>query len=144
MNKIKKTMDLEDEKVSTKVKISALWIAILFIFAYVDIFSFYKPEIIPGIQAGKMFIFQITQTFVFLTTLYIVIPSLMVFLSLVLPPKVNRLTNIIVAIFYLVTILGSCIGETWVFYLFGSLVESILLGVIIWYAVKWPKQNEGR
>jgi hypothetical protein len=136
--------ELEDAKISTKVKISALWVAILFIFAYVDIFMFFKPGVIAGVQAGKVFIFQITQTFVFLTTLYVVIPSLMVFLSLVLPPKVNRLTNIIVAIFYLVTILGSCIGETWVFYLFGSLVESILLGVIIWYAVKWPKQNEGR
>jgi hypothetical protein len=142
MTSMKKTIELEDTKVSTKVKISALWIAILFIFAYVDIFAFYKPGMIAGIQAGKVFMFQITQTFVFLTTLYIVIPSLMVFLSLVLVPKVNRWTNIIVAIFYLVTILGSCIGETWAFYLFGSLVESILLGVIVWYAVKWPKKGK--
>jgi hypothetical protein len=67
MTSIKKTMELEDTKVSTKVKISAIWVAILFIFAYVDIFAFYKPGMIAGIQAGKVFMFQITQTFVSLT-----------------------------------------------------------------------------
>ena len=142
MNVNNKINHLEDVKVSTKLKISALWIAVMFIFAYVDIFAFFKPGTISGIQAGKVFIFQITQTFVFLTTLYVVIPSLMVFFSLVLPPKVNRWTNIIVAFFCIVTILGSCIGETWIFYLFGSVVESVLLLVIVWYAVKWPKQRD--
>lgn len=133
---------LEDTKVSIKLKISALWITMLFIFAYVDIFAFYKPGTISGIQSGKMFVFDITQMFVFFTTLYIVIPSLMVFLSLMLPPKVNRWTNIIVALFYIVTIIASCVGETWAFYLFGSLLECLLLVLIIRYAWMWPKQGE--
>jgi len=141
MNTIKKTAELEDVKINVKFKISALWIVMLFVFAYVDIFGFYKTGIIEGIIAGKVSTFLINQSFLFLTTLYILIPSIMVFLTLVLKPKVNRFTNIIVSILYIVSILLSCIGETWAFYIFGSIVESLLLLLIIWFAMKWPKQK---
>lgn len=142
MNSIKKTSEMEDVKINVKLKISALWIAILFVFAYVDIFAFYRPGFIEGIMAGKVATFQINQVFLFLTTLYILIPSIMVFLSLVLKPKVNRWTNIIVGILYLVINSLSCIGEIWAFYIFGSIVESLLLLLIIWYAWKWPRKEE--
>lgn len=133
--------DLLNFEVNVKIKLSALWIVIMFLYAYVDIFSLFKPGSIEGIIAGKMFIFQIDQIFLFLTTLYIVIPSLMIFLSLVLKPKVNRWINIVVSIFYFVTMLGACIGETWSFYIFGTIIESLLLFFIIWYAWKWPRQE---
>jgi hypothetical protein len=141
MDSTKRTVELEDVKINVKFKISALWIAVMFLYAYVDIFSLFKPGIIEGIMAGKMAIFQINQIFLFLTTLYILIPSMMVFLSLVLKSKVSRWTNVVVAIVYLVSILGGCIGETWAFYIFGSIAESLLLLFIIWYAWKWPKQE---
>lgn len=139
MNLNKTTIEMEDIKINVKLKISALWIAVLFLYVYVDIFSLYKPGIIEGIMAGKVFVFPISQIFLFLTTLYIVIPSIMVFLSLVLKPKVNRWINIIVSIFYFVTMVGACVGETWAFYIFGTVIESLLLFLIIWYAWKWPK-----
>lgn len=140
MDSNKKNGELEDVKVNVKLKISALWVAMLFVFAYVDIFSLQRPGIIQDILAGKMFLFQINQTFLFTTTLYILIPSIMVFLSLVLKAKVNRWVNIIIAIFYFVSILGGCIGETWAYYLVGSAIECIMLIGIIVYAWKWPKQ----
>jgi len=135
------TKNLLDVEVNVKIKLSALWIVVMFLYAYVDIFSLFKPGIIEGIIAGKVFIFQVSQLFLFLTTLYIVIPSVMIFLSLVLKPKVNRWTNIIVSIFYFVTMLGACIGETWSFYIFGTIIESLLLFLIVWYAWKWPKRT---
>ncbi|PSL57082.1 hypothetical protein B0I31_10259 [Saccharothrix carnea] len=54
----------------------------------------------------------------------------MVILTLLLAPRVNR----IVSFLYLITILVSCIGETWVYYL---LVEVVLL-VIARAAWRWP------
>lgn len=141
MNAVNKTTEMEDVKINVKLKISALWIAMLFVFAYVDIFALYRPGIIEGIMAGRVATFQINQVFLFLTTLYILIPSVMVFLSLALKPKVNRWANIIVGILYIVSILGSGIGETWAFYIFGSIVESLLLLLIVWYAWKWPKRE---
>lgn len=141
MDSNKKTTELEDIKINVKLKISALWIAMMFIFAYVDIFGFFRQDIIDGIMVGKVATFQINQVFLFLTTLYIVIASIMVFLSLVLKPNVNRWTNIIVSVLYIVTILGSCMGETWAYYIFGSILECLLLLMIILYAWKWPKQE---
>jgi len=65
----------------------------------------------------------------------------MVFLSLALPAKANRWTNIIVGILYIFVMLGSAIGVSWFYYIFGSIVEVVLLLLIVWYAWKWPKQE---
>jgi hypothetical protein len=62
----------------------------------------------------------------------------MVFLSLALPVKANRWTNIIVGILFIVVTLGMTIGESYVFYIFGSIVETVLLLLIVVYAWKWP------
>ncbi len=65
---------------------------------------------------------------------------LMVFLSLTLKPKANRWVNIIVGIFHIVIVIsGLFIGESWAYYIFGSIVEVVLLSLIVWNAWKWPK-----
>ncbi|MBU2576196.1 MAG: hypothetical protein KKF50_00560 [Nanoarchaeota archaeon] len=139
INTNKKTARIfEDIKINVKLKISALWIAMLFLFAYVDIFGFYRPGIIDEIRSGIVAGMQITQGFLIFGTVYILIPSLMVFLSLTLKPTINRWTNIILALLYASSIVFFCIGETWVFYIFGSIVEVLLLLSIVWYAWKWP------
>ena len=120
--------------VSVRVKIAGLWTALLFVFAYVDIFALFRADIINDVLAGKVHVFEVSQTFLFYTTLYVTIPSLMIFLSLVLAPKINRLANIVVAVVFAVTIAGGMVGETWIYYLFGSVVELVLLGIIVWYA----------
>lgn len=65
----------------------------------------------------------------------------MVVLSLILKPQANRITNIAVSLLYAVTIVVSCIGETWVYYLLGSAVEIVLLLAIARTAWKWPRQH---
>ena len=72
------------------------------------------------------------------TLVYILPPIAMVVLSLLLRPRANRITNIAVSLLYTATILVSCIGETWVYYLLGSAVEAVLLLVIARTAWKWP------
>ncbi len=124
--------------IDTRLKIAALWTSLLFIFAYVDIFAFFRADILQGALAGKVAVFTVDQNFLLLTTIYVIIPSLMISLSLILPPRTNRLTNIIVAAVYALTILGSCLGEVWIYYWVGSLTEVLLLLVIIRYAWKMP------
>ena len=124
--------------IDTRLKIAALWTSLLFIFAYVDIFAFFRADILQGALAGKVAVFTVDQSFLLLTTIYVIIPSLMISLSLILPPRANRLTNIIVAAVYALTILGSCLGEVWIYYWVGSLTEVLLLLVIIRYAWKMP------
>ena len=54
---------LEDIKIPTKLKLSALWAATLFLYAYGDIFGFFRPDVIESVKAGKIAGFQINQGF---------------------------------------------------------------------------------
>ena len=126
-----------------KLVLSALWIAMLIVFAYVDIFGFFRADILDAALDGKVATMGITvdQVFLAFTTVYILIPTLMVVLSLVLRPRVNRIVNIVVALVYAVSIIASCIGEAWVYYLLGSAVEVALLAAIVYHAWTWPKET---
>ena len=124
--------------VNLRTKISALWTAMLFVFAYVDLFSLYRPDFRADIEAGEIAGFAINQTFLLGTTAYVVIPSLMVFGALVLRPRVNRIANMALAIMYALTIVAGAIGE-WSYYILGSVIEVALLAAIVYYAWTWPK-----
>jgi len=125
--------------VNVRVKISALWTAMLFVFAYVDLFSLYRPDFRADLEAGEIAGFTINESFLLGTTLYVVIPSLMVFLALVLPPRVARIANIVLSLLYAVTIIAGAVGE-WNYYVLGSAVEVALLAAIIYHAWIWPKR----
>ena len=43
---------LDESKVNVTIKISALWAAMLFVFAYVDLFGLYRPDFRADLQAG--------------------------------------------------------------------------------------------
>jgi len=131
---------LEESKVNVRIKISALWAAMLFVFVYVGLFSLYRPDFRADIEAGEIAGFTIGQGFLLGTTVYILIPSLMLFLALVLRTRINRISNIALGIVYALTIIGASIGE-WSYWILGSTVEVGLLGAIVYYAWTWPKAS---
>jgi len=133
---------LEDVRVGVRLKISALWIAMLFLFAYGDIFAFLKPGRIEEVIGGEISGITITEGFLLAVSVYIVIASVMVFLTLVLGPSVVRWTNIVLPVLYVVSIVASAISETSAYFVFLSIVESALLLLIIWYAWTWPRQED--
>jgi hypothetical protein len=137
------TTILEDVKIDVKIKLSALWVASMFLFIYVDYFGLFIPGVMEKIIEGEVAHtgIQITQVFLLAVIILMMIPSLMIFLSLALPAKVNRWTNIIVAIFKIVVVVGGLIGESWAYYIFATIVEVVLLSLIVWYAWKWPKHE---
>lgn len=112
------------------------------LYVYVDVFGFYKPGIIEDILIGRVFEFQITPTFLLVALAFVTIPGLMIFLSLALPARVNRWTNIAVAILYIPFTLFNLVGDAWSYMYFGAAVEVALLSLIIWYAWKWPRTSE--
>ena len=129
----------EPSNVNVRIKISGLWTAMLFVFAYVDIFSLYRSDFRADIEAGQIGGFTVNQSFLLATTIYIVVPSLMVFATLVLRPRINRPANIALSAIYALTIIAGAIGE-WGYYILGSAVEVALLAAIVYYAWTWPKQ----
>lgn len=132
--------DFDPSPVNVRVKLAGLWTTTLFIFAYVDIFSFFRPDVRADIEAGQISSFEIGEAFLLGTTVYILLPSLMVFGSLVLKPRVARLSNVILAVVYALTIAAGAIGE-WAYYVLGSAVEVVLLAGITYYAWTWPKMD---
>jgi cell division protein FtsB len=130
----------EDVGVGVRLKITSLWIAMLFLFAYGDIFGFFAPGRIEEIQGGWISGMEITQTFLLAVSAYIAIASAMVFLTLVLRPAANRWVNIVVAALYIVSIVASMFGED-AYFVFLSLAEIAMLGLIVWYAWTWPERS---
>ena len=138
---IEMTNRLEDVKINVKIKLSALWVTVMFLYLYVDVFAYYIPGRLEDLIAGELGGVPITQEFLLVFMILMTIPSLMVFLSLTLKAKANRWTNIIVGILYLGVVLVSIIGDSNYFYIFVTSVEVVLLLLIVWHAWKWPKQE---
>jgi len=136
------TTDYQDYWINPRIKIAALWASMLFIFAYVDLFSLYRSDVRADIEAGQIFGFTIGQGFLLGVTVYILVPSLMLFLSLVLPVRVTRMANIVLAALYAVTIVGGTIGESNYYYILGSITEAALLAGVVYYAWTWPKASD--
>ena len=134
-----RTTDVQDTRVDVKVVLSGLWISTLFVFAYVDIFGFWRADVIDGALAGSVpgTGFAIDQTFLALTTAYVVIPSLMVVVSLLAPARVNRPANVVISLLYGASVVVTLVGETWLYYFLGSLVEVLLLLTIARTAWTW-------
>lgn len=141
-NKVKEVKkSLEDIKVNVKIKISALWVAIMALYIYNDFFSLYKPGSIEEMLQGNMGPFPVTQMALFSAALLMAIPAVMIFLSLVMKPRLNRIVNIILGIVYVVVMVISVQGE-WMYYIFMGVVEIILTALIVWFAIKWPRQEK--
>jgi hypothetical protein len=134
------TRQYRDTPVDVKLVLSALWTAMVFVFAYVDIFGFFRSDVLKAALDGKVATteFTVNQGFLAFALIYILPAVLMVILSLLLRPRVNQIVNIVVSLVYLITIIGLSIGETWVYYLLGSFIEVILLVAIARTAWKWP------
>ena len=133
---------LEDIKVSLKLKLATLWASFMFLYIYVDYFHLYMPGSIKDILAGKVFVFDISYVFLLIAMIFVAIPTLMIFLSVVLPAKVNRVTNIIVAIILIPYMLFNLVGEAWAHMYFAAAIEVVLLCLIIYYAWKWPRTEK--
>lgn len=132
---------LEDIKVNVKLKLAALWVSFMFLYIYVDYFHLYMPGSVQDILAGKMYVFDITQTALLIGLVSVTIPALMIFLSVALSAKVNRWVNTITAAVYIPYTLFNLAGEAWMHMVFGAVVEVAILLLIISYAWKWSKQE---
>ncbi len=129
----------EDIKVNVKLKLAALWTSLMFLIIYIDYFHLYMPGMMEDILKSRVFVFDITQGFLVGGLTVVTIPALMIFLSVALPAKANRMANIIAAAVNIPLILFNLAGVAWAHMVIGATVEVILLGLIIRYAWKWPR-----
>jgi hypothetical protein len=132
---------MEDIKVNTKIKLSALWVSMMLLYIYADILSLFRPGQVQEMLDGRMGPFPVSEGSLLTASILMIIPAMMVFLSLILNAKVNRGVNILFGLLYTLVNISNLIGETWVYYLLFGVVEIMCTGMIIWHAWKWPKQE---
>lgn len=131
---------LEDFKVNIRIRLSALWTAVMFCYIYGDYFELYVPKKVEGLLSGQNMLDSPIKLFA--ATFILIVPALMIFLSLILSPKFTKWLNISIGIFFtLFTLLVgiSSFSEWRMFYVFLSILESIITTIIIWQACTWKK-----
>jgi len=134
MNSIKKTTEMED----MKIKLSTLWVVVMFNIAFADIVGFLHPGALEQIMRGEVG-FDLTQGLLLVFSILLEIPIAMIFLSRVLKYRVNRWANIIAGAITILFVIGG--GSTTLSYIFFATIEVVCMSLIIWYAWKWPKQE---
>jgi Family of unknown function (DUF6326) len=110
------TLSFEDIRVHVRFKLFALWSSVMFFYIYGDYFELYQPGKLQESIAGRMPFGAISQGALLGMAAVMIIPSLMPFLSLVLPAGANRRMNIV----------------------FGAVYSVIMMVVIRWLALLCP------
>ncbi|QLG44701.1 DUF6326 family protein [Costertonia aggregata] len=134
---------LENPKVNIKIKLAALWASVTFCYLYGDYFELYTPEKVDSLITGQNILDSPTKLLV--ASIILAISSVMVAASVLLKPKINRILNIVFGSFFTLMMLFigfNSMTEWYSFYVFLAFVESILTFLIVWYAIKWPKQHD--
>jgi hypothetical protein len=138
---------LESQPVSVRVKLAAAWTSLMFLFAYMDILTFYKPGVVTDILDGVVHVFAISQTFLVLVVFLMTVPIAMVLLSTTLPARASRMASIVVASIYVLPTVLNLDGETWAefggFFGLGVALELVVLAFIIRTAWTWPRTARG-
>ena len=137
------TTALHDPPVPVRAKLAAAWTSLMFFYIYVDYFHLYKPGVIDQIRGGVTFEFDISGTLLTIFVALIGIPALMVMLSMALPARVNRATNLVVASLYIPVMVFNAAGASWdwaFYYGFHIGIEVLILAFILRSAWTWPRR----
>ena len=131
MNMDKKTAETED----MKVKLSTLWIFVMFNMLAADILSFMYPGSLKEIMTGYGGEIQITPGFLLVAAIMMEIPIVMIILSRVLKYGAGRWANIIASVITIAFVISG--GVATPHYIFMATMEVVCMLLIIWFAWKW-------
>ena len=140
------TTTLEHLRMPVQAKLAAAWTSLMFFVIYIDYFHLYKPGAIDQIRGGVIFEFDITPTLLTIFVVVIGIPALMILLSMTLPARANRATNLIVASVQVPLMVFNAAGESWEwasFYALSIGIEVLILAFILRSAWTWPRRTVG-
>jgi hypothetical protein len=133
---------LESPPISVRAKLAAAWTSFMFLYVYVDILNFYKPGVVDSMLDGLVWRFEVSPTLLTVMLVSVGIPGLMVVLSMALPARVSRVTNLVVASLYIPYSIFNAAGATpeWAFFYGISIgAEVLLLAYILRSAWAWPR-----
>jgi hypothetical protein len=131
-----------------RVILSILWIFLLFNYVYADILillfgSALQPNAWQQLLSGQVGAMQISQVMALVGGIMMETSIAMVLLSWVLPYRVNRWANIIVAVIQAVSTVVTLNGSLYsnLFNFFFSAIEIACFAFIVWYAWTWRRSQ---
>ncbi|MFZ4927510.1 DUF6326 family protein [Chryseobacterium sp. Mn2064] len=137
---MKNTAKLEDVKVNVKIILAGLWASVTLCYLYGDYFELYTPGKAWGLVEGDNLLNSPVKLLA--ASVILAIPAVMVFLSLILKPTLNRILNIVFGIFFtaIMLLVGiSSFSDWYLFYTFLGALECIITILIIKYAWNWKR-----
>lgn len=137
-------MQLKEYKINVKLKLAALWTAVMFCYVYGDFFFLFVPGRIENLMQGSSGAGDTTPLKILIFAIMMTIPSLMIIFSVFLRSTLNRLLNIIFSIIFtiiMVLVVATTLGEWMVFYTYMGIVEIIITLAIAAVAIKWPRED---
>lgn len=130
---------LQNSILNIKIKLAFLWTSLMAISIYGDYFELYIPGKVEKLIEGTSILDSPTK--LFLASLWVAIPSLMIALSVFLIPKINRALNIIVGLLLTVgsiLVISQSFYSWYSFYVFYNVLYVLINLSIVWCAWKWP------
>lgn len=134
---------LDPATVNVRVKLALLWAATMFCYVYGDYFELYVPGKLQEMIGGQLAFGPATQGALVGTSILLIVPALMVVLSAMLSPRVCRVVNIALGVFYAL-VMAVAMQGAWYFYKLFGVVEIVLTLSIVWQAWRWPRRAEVR
>lgn len=121
--------------IDIKVKLSMLWIFVLFNMIYADIISLMDAESpIRRVMGGA----PMPPGGLLAGAVLMETSIAMVLLSRLLKRKANRWANIIVGVINIVAVIA---GGQHPYYILFATIEVVCMSLIVWYAWKWPNPD---
>ena len=121
--------------VDTRIILSALWVALMFLYQQGDVQRLYAGDFVPGeTDLGEL---MSPEMLWMISAITMTIPVVMIILSLTLPHNANRWANIIVATLFFVYTLGGVRMYPSAYDRFLLIVSLGANALTIWNAWKW-------
>jgi hypothetical protein len=132
------------EDLALKVKLSALWFFTAVAFVAYMVLMLVDPWVMEQIALGNVEELLMGPEMLLLIAVVLLVPLVMAVLSLTLKGSVNRWTNIIVGLVFIVlefVDLAELAANPFAQLIMVNLAKVVALVLIVWYAWKWPKQE---
>ena len=132
---------LSEYEINIKIKLSALWASVMSLYIYCDYFELYTPNKLQSMIDGTTRFGSGDQGVLLGLSAIVLVTSLMICLSILLPAAINRVLNILVGLIMTLMLGFLAYVAGWYFYKMYAAVESLLTLLIAWLAWKWPKTS---
>lgn len=133
--------EMETFQINTRIKLGTLWVTLMLLYIYCDIYSFHRPGYINEIIDGMLGIFKVNQEVLAIFGLLMIIPALMIPACIFLNPKASKWINIIIGTLYLLVNISNLVGESWIYYWIFGFIETIFTIVIIVLSIQWKEDK---